>query len=86
MPLAEGFLEMHAETPASHEATPSANEGSAPRLPTLDEIERSVIEYRLQHFGGNKTQAAQSLGISLKTIYNRLNAYRKADSKRGARS
>lgn len=74
---------MHAATPASHDTTPSANEGSAPRLPTLDEIERSVIEYRLQHFDGNKTEAAKSLGISLKTIYNKLNAYRAADAVRG---
>lgn len=74
---------MHADTSASHEPTPSANESSAPRLPTLDEIERSVIEFRLQHFDGNKTAAAESLGISLKTIYNKLNAYRKADASRG---
>lgn len=77
---------MHAANTASHDTTQSANEGSAPRLPTLDQIERQVIEYRLQLFDGNKSQAAKSLGVSLKTIYNKLNAYRKADRERGARS
>ena len=30
----------------------------------------------LQTCGGNKTRAAALLGVSLKTLYNRLNAYR----------
>lgn len=42
---------------------------------TLAEIEKNVIEKRLKSFGGNKQQAAESLGISTKTIYNKMRAY-----------
>jgi DNA-binding NtrC family response regulator len=41
----------------------------------LKEAERSLIEATLQHFDGNKTQAAETLGCSLKTLYNKLNGY-----------
>ena len=42
---------------------------------TLAELERHHIEYALLTFGGNKTQAAKALGISLKTLYNKLHTY-----------
>jgi hypothetical protein len=35
-----------------------------------------MIFATLQKCGGNKTRAAALLGVSLKTLYNRLNAYR----------
>ncbi len=41
----------------------------------LDEAERSLIEATLEHFDGNKRRAAEVLGCSLKTLYNKLNAY-----------
>ena len=47
---------------------------------TLAEIERITIERRMRSLGGNKTQAARSLGISLKTLYNKLNRYRREGS------
>jgi DNA-binding NtrC family response regulator len=34
----------------------------------------------LQHHDGDKKAAASSLGISLKTLYNRLNDYEQAES------
>jgi DNA-binding NtrC family response regulator len=40
---------------------------------TVDEAERRLIEITLQHTGGNKTRAAELLGISLKTLHNKLN-------------
>jgi DNA-binding NtrC family response regulator len=40
---------------------------------SLEEVERTLIHATLEYFTGNKRRAAQSLGISLKTIYNRLN-------------
>jgi len=40
---------------------------------TVDEAERQLIEVTLQHTGGNKTRAAELLGISLKTLHNKLN-------------
>jgi DNA-binding NtrC family response regulator len=40
---------------------------------TVDEAERQLIELTLAHTGGNKTRAADMLGISLKTLHNKLN-------------
>jgi DNA-binding NtrC family response regulator len=42
----------------------------------LDEIERRVILATLEYCEHNKTKTAETLGISLKTLYNRLNAYK----------
>ena len=39
---------------------------------TLEEIERWAISERMKLFSGNKPLAAKSLGICLKTLYNRL--------------
>src|SRR4029450_5882293 len=44
-----------------------------PPGPPLDEAERQLIDITLQHTGGNKTRAAELLGISLKTLHNKLN-------------
>ncbi|HTO90830.1 MAG TPA: sigma-54 dependent transcriptional regulator [Candidatus Sulfotelmatobacter sp.] len=49
---------------------------------TLEEIERRMIVATLEHTGGDKREAARMLGISLKTLYNRLNVY--AAAERGA--
>jgi DNA-binding NtrC family response regulator len=43
---------------------------------SLAAVERVVITQSLKHFEGNKTRTAAVLGISLKTLYNRLNEYR----------
>ena len=40
---------------------------------TVDQAERKLIEITLDHTGGNKTRAAELLGISLKTLHNKLN-------------
>jgi DNA-binding NtrC family response regulator len=40
---------------------------------TVEEAERRLIEITLEHTGGNKTRAADMLGISLKTLHNKLN-------------
>ncbi len=42
----------------------------------LSEVERWMIMATLKRCGGNKTRAAAVLGVSLKTLYNRLNEYR----------
>jgi len=42
---------------------------------SIREVEKSLIEKTLEHFDGNKTQTAEALGISLKTLYNRLSEY-----------
>jgi two-component system NtrC family response regulator len=40
---------------------------------TLREIELQVIQQTLERHAGNKPKAAEELGISLKTLYNKLN-------------
>ena len=46
---------------------------------TLAEVERRMTLATLQHCGNVKRSAAKMLGISLKTLYNRLEAYGAAD-------
>jgi DNA-binding NtrC family response regulator len=50
---------------------------SGPALETssLEEIERWVIEQRCQLLHNNRTLTATSLGISIKTLYNKLHRY-----------
>jgi two-component system, NtrC family, response regulator HydG len=45
---------------------------------TLDEVSRRLIEATLAECG-SKRKAADMLGISLKTLYNRLAAYKSED-------
>jgi DNA-binding NtrC family response regulator len=43
---------------------------------TVEEAERRLILMTLQHTRDNKTRAAEILGISLKTLHNKLNRLR----------
>ena len=43
---------------------------------SLSEVERQLILATLDRFGGNKAKVAEVLGISLKTLYNRLREYK----------
>lgn len=52
----------------------SATDGS-PTAECLDSVERQHILRVLESCHGNKRQAAATLGISLRTLYNRLNLY-----------
>ena len=45
---------------------------------SLADAERRLIMATLSHFAGDKRRAAETLGISLKTLYNRLNSSRGA--------
>jgi len=53
---------------------------------SLDEAERWIVLATLRRCGGNKTRAAAMLGVSLKTLYNRLHAYRAADARDAAQT
>jgi DNA-binding NtrC family response regulator len=73
------------------EIAPAANEeaaiavGSAPSLTDesgqvlrLDALEKHAIKVALRQTGGNRTQAAAALGISIRTLRNKLQEYREA--------
>lgn len=45
-------------------------------LPTLQELERQYLNLVLGKTSGNKPQAAKILGVSVKTVYNKLDAYK----------
>lgn len=47
---------------------------------TLHELEKRYIVEALRHFEGNKTQAANALGITIKTLYNKLHEYGEFDN------
>jgi DNA-binding NtrC family response regulator len=42
----------------------------------LEDIQREVILRTLEHLGGNRTKTAEALGVSLRTIRNKLRKYR----------
>lgn len=42
---------------------------------TIHELEKRYILKALNYFDGNKTQAANALGITIKTLYNKLHEY-----------
>ena len=43
---------------------------------SISEVEQRLIMATLEAYGGNKRKTADVLGVSLKTLYNRLNTYR----------
>ena len=58
-----------------------AGRGAKPTLSlapgtTVEEAERRLILMTLEHTRDNKTRAAEILGISLKTLHNKLNKLR----------
>jgi DNA-binding NtrC family response regulator len=55
---------------------PAAAGGPSALAPgmTVDDVEKQLIDLTLAHTGGNKTKAATLLGISVKTLHNKLKA------------
>lgn len=53
----------------------SHNHDSIPSGMSLDELEKIAIKQALEDNQGNKTEAAAQLGISVKTLYNKLEKY-----------
>ena len=66
LPITANDLPQHFGSRAG--ASSVSNSGS-----TLKQIEMQAIHSALEQTGGNKTAAANQLGISLKTLYNKLN-------------
>lgn len=75
--LAEDLVDIDTPTPLQ----PSEQRGGFGKTmefevgTTLEEVERRLIFATLDCCQGNKRRAAEILGVSLKTIYNRLNGY-----------
>jgi DNA-binding NtrC family response regulator len=66
--------------PLQSAATPGCREVEAGGLlfrpgTRIVEVEKVLIVSTLDHFDGDKKRTAEALGISLKTLYNRLNEY-----------
>lgn len=67
--------------PSVSEPQPPASSGDGLELPvgtTVEEAEKNLILKTLESTGQNKTRAAEILGISLKTLHNKLKKYRQA--------
>ena len=54
-------------------ARPAAT--SAPAATTLDQLERQAIQEALRRSNGHRKQAAEQLGIGLRTLYDKLKQY-----------
>jgi two-component system response regulator HydG len=60
---------------------PGANKGLKTRAPSeaipmnLEDLEKMAVEKALTHTGGNKSQAAQTLGVTRKTLAAKLKKY-----------
>ncbi len=70
---------------------PSAQEQKGPYITVrvgtpLADVERSLILATLQHFNSHKEKTAAALGVSLKTLYNRLKEYSQEGSSGGSES
>ncbi len=60
------------------ELLPASPEEESLRVPfdlTLDEVERRYLLATLRRLGGNKARTAEALGVSEKTLYNKLGRY-----------
>jgi len=73
--------------PPGARAPQQVAEPDAVRLPvgtTVGDAEKALIQMTLQHTRNNKTRAAEILGISLKTLFNKLKEYGAAEAEAGA--
>jgi transcriptional regulator with PAS, ATPase and Fis domain len=72
------FLQNRPLAAASPAGTAAAEDRDVVRFPigaTVGEAERELILRTLEHTNNNKTRAAEILGISLKTLHNKLREY-----------
>ena len=72
--MSDGEIELDGLTSAPTSAGP----GHAEVGGSLNDAERQLILATLERCGGDKKKTAEILGISLKTLYNRLNLYAKS--------
>ncbi|HYL58313.1 MAG TPA: sigma-54 dependent transcriptional regulator [Candidatus Acidoferrales bacterium] len=75
--VAEGRTIRKRDLPEEFRATQSGDAASiSVRLGTsLEEVEKELITRTIEFTGGNKTRAAEILGVSAKTLYNKLDRF-----------
>ena len=66
------------EAEKSSTAEPPALPDLGDRIPTIQEMEMQLIMKSLDQTMGNRTKASELLGISVRTLRNKLNEYRNA--------
>jgi len=54
---------------------PTGQTNQALNMPTLAQIEKEYVLQVLEKVGGSKEKAAKVLGVSTKTVYNKLARY-----------
>ena len=74
--VAGGELIAPENLPPAVRGGPSGNDPVVLAGMTVDEVERRLIFLTLEKTVGNKTRAAKMLGVSLKTLHNKLRRYR----------
>jgi DNA-binding NtrC family response regulator len=77
--LSRGSLIEAEHLPTDLSGPPPPTQGSAGLAPgmTVDEAERKLIELTLAHTRDNKTRAAEILGVTVKTLHNKLKRFRR---------
>lgn len=73
-----GDLALAEGGPSGESASPAVSDGNG--VIKLDELEKQAIRAALRQTAGNRTQAAAALGISIRTLRNKLQEYREAGS------
>jgi two-component system response regulator AtoC len=72
-------LDLHRGSPAPEAPPPPLPAASSPAAPaeprSLEDMEREAVIAALERTGGNRTKAAEELGISRKTILNKIRSY-----------
>lgn len=77
-PVVESVVEPKpTETSELQSESKSEKTSELPQMPTLAQIEKEYILRVLKEVGGSKEKAAQVLGVSTKTVYNKLATYDK---------
>jgi DNA-binding NtrC family response regulator len=74
------MAEQHLTTPTEHaapEASSAATNEIVPLLigATVGEIERELVLQTLAYCGGNRTRTARVLGVSIRTLRNKIRQY-----------
>jgi two-component system response regulator FlrC len=64
------------ESPSYSDESPLNQDSASLPMMTIDEMERRLIGRALNETSGNRTHAAKLLGISVRTLRNKLNEYR----------